>query len=87
MNEIVSSGTKRPRVLNCKRRECLRLFENGCGYKKTAKETGLNAYTVREYLRRYRNGDFSGLREGRIARLQLNIKLEAIAGVCETSDN
>ncbi len=64
MNEMVSSGTKRPRILNCKRRECLRLFENGCGYKKTAKETGLNAYTVREYLRRYRNGDVSWAERG-----------------------
>lgn len=32
-------------------------------------------------------GMFPGLREGRIALLQLNIKLEAIADVCEPSDN
>ncbi len=40
-----------------KRLECLSLFEKGYGYKRTAKETGLNVYTVREYRRRYNSGD------------------------------
>ncbi len=65
MNEMVSSGTKRPRILNCKRRECLSLFEKGFGYKKAAKISGLNAYTVRDYMRRYKAGDLSWAARGR----------------------
>ena len=49
----------RKRVPNEKRRECLRLFEQGYGYKKTAQLAGLNTYTVREYKRRFAAGDNS----------------------------
>ena len=59
MNEMVSSGKKRARIPNEKRKECLVCFVKGYGYKKAAGETGLNAYTVREYLRRYKAGDLS----------------------------
>lgn len=48
---------KREWIPNEKRKECLKYFEEGCGYKKTATLTGLNAYTVREYRRRYLAGD------------------------------
>ncbi len=47
----------RERIPNAKRQECLKLFEQGYGYKKTAKSVGLNTYTVREYRRRFRAGD------------------------------
>lgn len=40
-----------------KKQECLNLFEQGFGYKKTARMTGLNLYTVREYKRKYAAGD------------------------------
>ena len=33
------------------------MFENGNGYKKAASMLNLNAYTVRENLRRYKRGD------------------------------
>ena len=46
-------------VRNEKRQECLRLFEQGYGYKKTAQLAGLNPYTVREYKRKYASGDNS----------------------------
>ena len=59
MDSIVSSGKKRARIPNEKRKECLVCFVKGYGYKKAAGETGLNAYTVREYLRRYKAGDLS----------------------------
>ena len=58
----------RHRIPTEKRQECLKLFEQGYGYKKTAqlaglKKTaqlaGLNAYTVREYKRKYAAGDNS----------------------------
>ena len=56
----------RPRVPSEKKRECLELFEKclelfekGNGYKRTASITGLNAYTVRDYRRRYASGDTS----------------------------
>ena len=52
-----SSCMKRPRVASEKRRECLDLFEKGYGYKKAAREAGLNIYTVRDYRRRYAAGD------------------------------
>ena len=42
-----------------KRKECLKLFEEGYGYKKTAQLVGLNLYTVRDYKRRYASGDNS----------------------------
>ncbi len=59
MDSIVSSGKKRARIPNEKRKECLVCFVKGYGYKKAAGETGLNAYTVREYLRRYKAGDLT----------------------------
>ena len=49
----------RQRIPNAKRQECLKLFEQGYGYKKTAQLAGLNTYTVREYKRRYAIGDNS----------------------------
>ena len=52
-----SSAVKRSWVPSDKRHECLDLFEKGYGYKKTAREAGLNMYTVREYRRRYASGD------------------------------
>ena len=65
MNETVSSGKKRGRIPKCKREECLDLFRSGCGYKKAARLSGLNAYTVREYLRRYKAGDLSWADRGK----------------------
>lgn len=55
---------KSNRILNSVRRECLKCFESGLGYKATAKKMGLNAYTVREYLRRYKQGDLSWAERG-----------------------
>ena len=52
MNETVTSF-RRQRIPNAKRQECLKLFEQGYGYKKTAQLTELNMYTVREYKRRF----------------------------------
>ncbi len=40
-----------------KKRECLDLFSQGYGYKKAAQLAGLNTYTVRDYKRRYAQGD------------------------------
>ncbi len=57
MEERTSSV--RPRIPSEKKRECLELFEKGNGYKRTASLTGLNAYTVRDYRRRYASGDTS----------------------------
>ena len=65
MEEKTPSTVIKPRIANVKRRECLELFDKGFGYKKTAKESGLNAYTVREYLRRYKAGDLSWAERGR----------------------
>lgn len=53
-------------IPNEKRRECLRLFSEGYGYKKTAHVTGLNVYTVRDYKRRYAQGDCSWAERGPI---------------------
>ena len=47
----------KPRIPQEKRKECLDLFEKGNGYKRTATITGLNAYTGRDYRRRYASGD------------------------------
>ena len=52
------------RVPTEKRQECLSLFEQGYGYKKTAQLAGLNAYTLREYKRRYAAGDISWASRG-----------------------
>ena len=45
----------RHRIPAEKRKECLKLFEEGYGYKKTAQLAG----TVRDYKRRYASGDNS----------------------------
>ena len=52
MEERVESLRKQ-RIPAKKRQECLKLFEEGYGYKKTAQLAGLNTYTVRDYKRRY----------------------------------
>lgn len=57
MEETKSLRVARSRIPNEKRQECLKLFEAGYGYKKTAQLAGLNTYTVREYRRRYAAGD------------------------------
>ena len=49
----------RARIPKEKRLECLKLFEQGYGYKKTAQLAGLNTYTVREYKRKFAAGDTS----------------------------
>ena len=64
MNETVSSGKTRVRIPNEKRKACLACFSKGYGYKKAAGETGLNRYTVREYMRRYKAGDVSWAERG-----------------------
>lgn len=53
-----------PRIPSDRRKVCLDFFREGCGYKRTARLTGLNAYTVRDYLRRYRNGDLTWVERG-----------------------
>ena len=65
MEEKTSSAVIKPRIANEKRKECLELFDQGFGYKRTARESGLNAYTVRDYLRRYKAGDLSWAERGR----------------------
>ena len=65
MEEKTSSTVIKPRIANEKRKECLELFDKGFGYKRTARESGLNAYTVRDYLRRYKAGDLSWAERGR----------------------
>ncbi len=57
----------RHRIPAEKRQECLKLFEQGYGYKKTAQLAGLNAYTVREYKRKYAAGDNSWAYRGGIS--------------------
>ena len=64
MQDERPAGLRRPRIPNEKRRECLDLFQSGCGYKMTASRTGLCRYTVREYLRRYKDGDTSWAERG-----------------------
>ncbi len=54
----------RQRIPNEKRQECLKLFEQGYGYKATARIAGLNTYTVREYKRKYAAGDNSWAERG-----------------------
>ncbi len=54
-----TKSLRRQRIPSDKRQECLRLFEQGYGYKKTAKLTDLNVYTVREYKRKYAQGNNS----------------------------
>ena len=62
--EEKDTSLQRHRVSNAKRRECLKLFEQGYGYKKTAQLAELNTYTVREYKRRYAAGDNSWAERG-----------------------
>ena len=50
------NASLRHRIPAEKRKECLKLFEEGYGYKKTAQLAGLNLYTVRDYKRRYASG-------------------------------
>lgn len=57
---------RRQKVPREKRQECLRLFESGYGYKKTAQIAGLNTYTVREYKRRYQFGDVTWADRGSV---------------------
>lgn len=52
------------RIPNAVRLECLRLLKAGNGYKRTARIIGVNVYTVREYLRRYKAGDTSWAERG-----------------------
>ena len=59
-----STSLHRQRIPNEKRKECLKLFEQGYGYKKTAQLAELNTYTVREYKRRYAAGDNSWAERG-----------------------
>ena len=54
----------RQRIPSERRKECLKLFEQGYGYKKTAKLAGLNTYTVREYKRKFAAGDISWANRG-----------------------
>ena len=62
MKERITS--LRQRIPTEKRQECLKLFEQGYGYKKTAQLAGLNTYTVREYKRRFASGDNSWANRG-----------------------
>ena len=55
--ENKTASLQKQRIPNEKRQECLKLFEQGYGYKKTAHLAGLNVYTVREYKRKYAAGD------------------------------
>ena len=57
--EDKNTSLRKHRVPTEKRKECLKLFEEGYGYKKTAQLAGLNLYTVRDYKRRYASGDNS----------------------------
>ena len=59
-----NSGSLRKRIPNEKRQECLKLFEQGYGYKKTAQLAELNVYTVREYKRKFAAGDLSWANRG-----------------------
>ena len=66
-----ATSLQRQRIPNNKRRECLKLFEQGYGYKKTAQLAGLNTYTVREYKRRFVFRLFLRLSVGSSARMGL----------------
>lgn len=52
------------RIPKAVRIECLRMLKAGNGYKRTARIAGVNVYTVREYLRRYKAGDTSWAERG-----------------------
>ena len=64
MERDSSLPSTRTRISNAKRQECLRLFEQGYGYKKAARLAGLNTYTVREYKRKFAAGDNSWAERG-----------------------
>ena len=55
---------QKQRIPMTKRKECLKLFEEGYGYKKAAQLAGLNIYTVRDYKRRYASGDSTWAERG-----------------------
>ena len=59
MEKNTPSGGRSYRIPYEKRQDCLRLFEQGFGYKYTAHNLNLNLYTVRDYKRRFRHGDTS----------------------------
>ena len=61
MRNITKSLYTRPRISSEKRKACFDLFNEGYGYKRTARLTGMNIYTVRGYLRKYKSGDISWL--------------------------
>ncbi len=62
--EEKTESLRKQRIPREKRQECLKLFESGYGYKKTAQLAGLNRYTVREYKRRYSSGDITWAERG-----------------------
>ena len=66
MEDVKSLQGSKVRIPNSKRKECLKFFEAGYGYKKTAQLAGLNAYTVRDYKRRFASGDNTWAERGRI---------------------
>ena len=59
-----NTSLRKHRIPTEKRKECLELFEQGYGYKKTAQLAGLNTYTVREYKRKFAAGDNSWAERG-----------------------
>lgn len=61
MRNITKSLYTRPRISSEKRKACFDLFNEGYGYKRTARLTDMNIYTVRDYLRKYKSGDISWL--------------------------
>ncbi len=61
MDKSSKSLDIRPRISSEKRKACFDLFNEGYGYKRTARLTGMNIYTVRGYLRKYKSGDISWL--------------------------
>ena len=69
--EEKKESLRKHRIPAEKRKECLKLFEEGYGYKKTAQLAGLNTYTVRDYKRRYASGDNSWAERGSSAAVTL----------------
>lgn len=52
---------KKKHISSEKKQACFDLFNEGYGYKKTARLTDMNIYTVRDCLRKYKAGDISWL--------------------------
>ena len=52
------------RIPNSLRRECLKCFQQGLGYKLTARTVGLKASAVREYNRKFKKGDLKWVERG-----------------------